>query len=627
MLPALVAALLLLPAMGPIEAGPEASHRGALHVTASADAWALALGISTGSAKSSPTKATPPKSVCALSDADHDGYDDILVRYAPGLTEGKYKFQALAGPDFTRVLWQAEPQDSRLMKCGADVTGDSTTDPILVAPPTSAPPDAPVSTSPASTTLTPVDGSTGSPLTQVILDASTTTVATPQPAAIETTQGSSGDLLPAGTDALVVVAVTQTESNADPSGAPTTSSTSAASKVEIIDPSGHVEGTVALPPGADSIAVAPVAQDAGPLVVVLTEDEAVPVDQAPLGVPTVAVAGASGTLSWSQQQDATAGVPVVLPVAGDVNGDGHGDIIYATVPADVATVPSSGYAILSGTDGAPIASSGAPQDGLVTALPFGDVDAQKGDEVLVVAQPTPSSPITLAATGSDGNADWTATVPADAKPINVVTDGSGNSIGFTDLTGDGVPDVAVASPSGGQEDGLVITVIDGATGGTAWTATVAGADQAESIPSQDGQAADLVATDDSTSTVTALDGATGETEWQVAPSSTPPGGAVDVQAAGDLDGDGAPDLLVTLSGSDGTTQLHAVSGDHGTTLWSGAGRDGDPAPSALQPTGVSSTTHKAGASLSWWWLLLLAATAILILAAAAWRRRRDDKGA
>ncbi len=596
----LVALFFALPGLAPVHVEPALLERSLLPVSDAADAWALGLGVSSAAAKSKVTSAPEPKPVCAIGDADGDGFSDILVRRAPGKGASKEKYEALAGPDFTRSLWRAEPSDSRLMKCGADVTGDAATDPILVTPPPAE------SEAPAAQTATPIDGATGEALSDIPLATADPLLPDlPAPAS----QSTSGEVLPAGDGALLVVDTTRTQAG-EPGAAEATSDEA---RVQVVSPSGAAIATVELPPSTDAVAVAAVPDVA---VVVLTEAEASPVDGLPFAVPTVTLADDQGTTQWTQQQEATSGIPVVLPSAGDVDGDGTEDVIYAVVTPDLAeAIPSSGFDVLSGADGAVLVDSGAATAGLATALPLGDVDGQGGDEVLVIVQADEGQPLTLEARSADGSSSWTATVAAGSEPVNAEADLAGNTVGFSDLTGDGVPDVAVATDLG---DGLAIQVLDGTDGQVAWTAALPGADSVVAVPTTAGGPGDLVAVQDGEVAVTSLDGATGTIEWAVQ-GEPAIGATVAVEPVGDTDGDGVQDLLVRVAGPAGSGGFHVISGG-GVPKWSGAATDGDAAPAALRAVaGLGDAPHQAGSGLAW-----LGALAALGLAGAALRRRRDD---
>lgn len=655
MIAVFVALTLLLPGLPPEpSASPPGIHGAAplpappggvaLPVDPGFAAWSLDLGVSVRAAKSKVTGSAAPKPLCPLGDVDGDGDDDILARYT-GKAEGKARFQALAGPGFTRVLWTAEPRDGRLAKCGADVTGDGAADPILVMPPAdgSGSGGGPVvEFVGGQDTMTPVDGATGQALGDVVVDGSGARVEDPTGIvpAEASVAATSGDLLPSATDTLVAVAASQTAA-----GGAMASATQDAVQVQVVGASGEVRGTVQLPEGSDAVAVAALPPETG-AAAVLTEREAA-VDQVPAGVPTVTVAGPDGDVLWEQVQDATTGVPVLLPQAGDVDGDGIGDLVYATVPADVAgAVPSSGYAVLSGADGEPILESAQETLGLQTALPFGDADGQGGDEVLVVAQASPGAPIELSVVDAGGAVQWAATVPGGGEPANVEEDANGNAAGFSDLTGDGVPDAAVSVPSDG---GLQVVVIDGASGELAWDATFPGADSIEELPADDvgseptsgaeadsstasaapGQltiaGSDLVVVDADAGTVARVDGRSGRTVWQVR-GDPPASPAVEVQAAGDVDGDGAQDVLVTIASSatDATPAFHAVSGADGASLWSDSGADDGPAPAPLVQvagTGVDPDASKGGRPVPLGWLAAASAVATALAAVVALRRR------
>lgn len=578
-------------------------------------AWSIDLGISVAAAKGKVTDAPAPKSACALGDANGDGFDDLLLRYAPGQTGGHFKFEARAGPGFTEVLWRAAPSDSRLLKCGADVTGDATSDPVLL-------PVAPAAALPAPTVLTSLDGASGQTLADVVVQTGGPTLPAPAPVPVGAAATQAGEIIPVAPDILVVVETTRVEAAAGPEG-PLLSSTTDVAQVSVVDSSGASMGTVSVPPGSDALAVAPVPGEDQSVLVLLSESVAAAIDQVPARMPTVTLANDQAETEWSTAMPVTTGIPLVVPNAGDVDGDGTTDVIYATVPAE-APVPAEGaYRVLSGRDGSPILAS-PPASGLQTALPLGDIDEAPGDEVLVVVQAAAGAAIELSAHGAGGPV-WTATIPGDSAPAGLLEDNAGNSMGFADVTGDGVPDVLLQAPSG---DGIDVTVLDGATGEQAWSASFEGADHIGTVPTA-GPAAAVAVVDDDRATLTIVDGSTGATRWQAdaAPAASDP--VVSVVPAGDVDGDGASDLIVTIDDRSGLAppEVHVVASGDGTAVWSTTGQEGAAAPSPLQPAGRSAGRDAevaGGARLPWLWFIAGAAVLVLVLAVVFRRRRPKD---
>ncbi len=254
-----------------------------------------------------------------------------------------------------------------------------------------------------------------------------------------------------------------------------------------------------------------------------------------------------------------------LAEAGDVDGDGFVDLAIGSPHADVNGKSSGRVTVHSGRTGGLLLSidgnaafdqlgfavSGAGDtdaDGvpdLVIGAPFADVAAFNGGAAAILSGQTSSVLLTIGGTGiadqlgfsvggagdvdQDGRADVVVGIPAaDVNGIDsgraevrsgatgavlLAIDGakSGDGLGFVagidDADGDGVPDVVVGAPSvdhGAAEAGLV-RVVSGASG----------------VP------------------LLELFGPA-QNDWF----------GVSVRGAGDVDGDGAPDLLIGAPGHD-----------------------------------------------------------------------------
>jgi hypothetical protein len=208
------------------------------------------------------------------------------------------------------------------------------------------------------------------------------------------------------------------------------------------------------------------------------------------------------------------------------------------------------------------------QEGSVVALPFGDA-------LLLVTQRSASAPTRVERLAGD-RILWSLDLPATASPANLRRDPfSGDAVGFEDLTGDGVPDLAT------QVDGARLDVFDGRTGDIVWTMPLPPGSAARPIASARGPAdLLLVGAAPGAIALTRLDGATGDALWS-AHGGAPP--AVSAQDVGVSD-DGASDLLVTVPAGDGAG-VYVLDGGTGGPAWSRATDDDAPAPAPLESTG------------------------------------------
>jgi hypothetical protein len=522
---------------------------------------------------------------CALGDANADGVGDLVLQVKDAATGGA-RLSALAGPAFTTQIWTSLSSAPRLLECAPDLGLDHVADPVVrtLGQATGAAGGAAASASAsAQQVLQTLDGATGLPLVgRTHLD-SRTGVADAGGAA-SAAQTAAAALLPAaaGAEAFVQTTVKQAglllPVDALPVGA-LTSTVEATARLDVLDSAGAVVASVAVGQAGElPLALAPLPLSGRlPDVAALTLQAASPVQQVAGGIPKLALYGADGALAWSVSLAASTGVPVLVPRAGDLNLDGVQDLIVETVQQGVGTAPGAAFQVLSGLDGATLLSSGSPVDGVLAAVPFGQLPV--GPALLKVQRLAGEATTSLSAVGATGRALWTTQIDALAQPANQVLDAyTGDVLGFTDLTGDAVPDVGVAVAQGAS---LALKAIDGATGKVAWSATLP--DAASVLPIALGTAHGLVAQATAGASaallavggtaapvLTLVDAATGQVAWtaRAAARAGEPLN-VSVQAAGDLDGDGVQDLLATATGAAGqAAAVVALSGATGKMLLS-----------------------------------------------------------
>lgn len=578
--------------------------------------------------------ALPGAAACALGDVNGDGIADLAVTAVS--SAGAVKVEARAGPDFDRVLWRVTTRLDRVLECAPDLDLDGTLDPIIrTLGETTATTAGAAADEARSIVQQTLDGANGEALVGRV-DPQTATGATAD--GLAAAQNATSVLLPAAEGALALLQGSASQATAMlpvplPSVGPLpmldnlTATATQAARLDILDVTGAVTASIEIDQaGVEPLALAPVQlSGALPDVAVLSQVTG-PVQQAATGVPQLALYAADGTVAWTTQLPAIAGgVPMLVPNAGDLNLDGVGDLIVTTVPDGVQAAAAAAYSVVSGVDGSVLFDSGDAVAGLLSALPLGDLPA--GPALLEASLAPTGGALSLSALGGNGQVLWTTTVDRLAKPVNAVLDPySGDILGFTDLSGDGVADIAVAASTAaaGATGDLRLQAIDGVNGDILWNTTlpdvgqvvpvVIGAsqvldlgdanereDQASSqggdvnrstevadLPGLEGavdgvedtavgQASMLLALGTSTANATLhlVDGVSGEVAW----TSHADLAGLDVtnltaQVAGDLTGDQVQDLLVTAklasAGVKDAAVVAAVSGATGETVWSQA---------------------------------------------------------
>jgi hypothetical protein len=413
---------------------------------------------------------------CALGDVTGDGIADIAVlAEAAG---GAVRLEARAGPDFEDVVWQLTTKLDRILTCAPDLDLDGTLDPIIRTLGEAQGQAGAAADQARSVVQQTLDGASGAALVGRV---DTETVTGAAAGGVGAAQQATSTLLPAAEGAVAILQASSSQALAGvplpvPDGLPVpvpadlTVVASQAVQLDILDISGAVVATVeAAEAGVQPLALAPVQlSGALPDIAVLSQVTG-PVREAAGGVPELALYAADGTLAWATQLPATTGVPMLVPNAGDLDLDGVGDLIVTTVSQPLETAPGAAYTVLSGVDGSILFTSGPAVTGLLAALPLGALP--DGPALLEASLAEGATSLTLQALGATGSVLWSVDVDRLAFPANEVLDPyTQDLLGFTDLTGDGFPDVAVASNLSGGAGGLHLEAIDGVTGDLAWEA-------------------------------------------------------------------------------------------------------------------------------------------------------------
>lgn len=461
---------------------------------------------------------------CPLGDLDGDKVDDLLVHVAGAAAGAPASLEAVSGAAPTQTLWTLPTGDGEVLQCAPDVAGDGVADPLLRVKDAAdgLPAQTPVSAESAKATLQALDGTTGQALLTL------TGEETENGGDTDIADGGVAralDLEPAALDLLLFVTseVTQAQTQLPLGGLALTSQREEV-RIELLASDGTVRGVIEPGSGAEILAYGLAAAPAGApgdldalRVLVLSATEGSPLEEIDARVPTITAYTTEGSVEWSVELDATANDLLLVPNAGDLDADGVPDLLLAQIPSDPALADEVGSVLaLSGADGSEILAL-AGIDGLVAALPMGDVTPTvPGDPhaLLLVAKGAAGDALLLECVQADETL-WEAELPAEAAPLNALIDPfTGDALGFTDLTGDGIPDVAALVP-GDDPLSQAVQVIDGADGSSPWTTVVGHVNDAATLAGPTGADLALVSTDPQAGTlrVSLLDGATGEVAW------------------------------------------------------------------------------------------------------------------
>jgi hypothetical protein len=435
----------------------------------------------------------------AAGDIDVDGNADLVLQ-SLDLNGGFATVQAIGGAELNSklgrgldassyadgsLLWTLTPNQGSLVDVVGDVDGDMVADFVVSQGIGS-------EVRGSGTATGTADGYSGANLYQLMSGSDIAGQFGVQLAnSIQSTAGSSqtqsdfGAVMATGADSVhQVETTTTTTSTASSSALPVLGETLAANglasvssdaKITILNAAGEVQGVINLDAegGADEIL---------PLAVVAPDtDLNGQADTAVLMVTKVGETGAftatvqsylDGSMSANGATDADwvfnfdpngdgeltnadqfTGSPFLVSDIGDVNADGYADMAFhALVTPDVASNGDleSALVILSGADGAELSSATTAAGQLLVASPLGgSIDGDAAAEFLVLSGADLNTIDTVSVVSSaSGHMEtlWSIDVPADAAPVNLVADAyTGASAGLSDLNGDGVVDLALAS--------------------------------------------------------------------------------------------------------------------------------------------------------------------------------------
>lgn len=540
-------------------------------VTSAASHWALGWGRY----DEAPTLDDAHGAIaCLLGDVDADGTDDVLLRLED---EADAKLVAVSGAD-AATLWESALDEGALLECAPDAAGDGVADPLVTLEEASGaaiPSDgAPVSSEGVTQHLQAIDGGTGDTL--LSLDAAESATSG-DATSVSGSSRTDVTLQPGAQSLYLLVSREETSAVTEVLEGLPLSSEDSSLEIKILDAAGNVQGTIETAAQEDVLGHAIVTNGEVASVLVLTAADASVVDQAPAQIPTLTSYDAEGVAQWSAELAPTTQDLMLVPHAGDIDADGIEDIIVETRPSGIDLPSASTLSVLSGANGE-ILIERAADTGLLAALPLGDptpLIPDDADALLIVTQAAGDAPVMLECVHADVTC-WTAELPADAEPVNALTnDFTGDIEGFHDLTGDGVPDVATLVDG---TDAGTLSVLNGVDGSVAWSTAIEAGSRVGPVPSADVVDLAVLGPFEEKArelAVSMIDGMDGSVAWTATAQVSNALGDAHAHLESAYDG---RTLLLTI----GEEHAYAIDAATGETLWSGAATAGAEAPGALE---------------------------------------------
>lgn len=478
------------------------------------DAWGLAptrMGEPSASASTDLALDVQRRALTlgAAGDINADGVDDLILQ-SVDLNNGFTLVQAVSGASldagadaataFQKTIWQLAPNQGSVLGLVGDLDGDGVADMVISqaisqgAAEMQSTAEASYGTVEAQGAILfqALDGATASGSFGVELATSFQSQAAGlAELGLQKASQTTGHVQPTGTGALHQIETQVESAQASllqdlPLDALT--SVEADAVITVLDATGNVRGQIALEePGVNPLQIAAPDLDMDGLTdtVLLEVQKAGPAQEASALVPTVtSYTGAAVDMAWETQLDPFSGLPLLVPDVGDLNGDGHVELAFHAISQVPGNDPSGTVlTILDGASGEVMAQTESAE-GLLMAAPLGgSVNGDATADVLLL-EGTASAITSVSVATESLEMLWTVPIPDNAVPLNLIRDPFTDAAqGLTDLTGDGVPDLAVANgvtagPLASDlsatlaDEELVIEVFGGVDGETVWSKTL-----------------------------------------------------------------------------------------------------------------------------------------------------------